>query len=141
MGIKIKHRDGCTTELQSDGQFWLSSGEANRKPYAYFSPASMTHHTLNAFMTLGVPQKYPPEKYIPIYDDILRHADDFKIKKLRVLFKEIEKTNRGDLLVVRYGYVQASQFPHLIRKRKSTMASSERKVRLLKISDFEMHHK
>jgi hypothetical protein len=135
---KIISRDGSTVQIQGDGQIWLSIGTEQRKPIAFTSPAYVKNHCANLFTIFCIEKKY--DKYVPVYDVIFRHAKRFHIRQLRMMFQEVKDTHVGQRLNITYGYISSSRFSHLRKRRKSTMAN-ERKVRLLRRSDFTFHSK
>lgn len=137
---KLYTRDGRSIGLHPNGQIWVSCGSENRKPIAFFCSATMTNHVLNLYKVLDSEYLKKYEKYIPVYDVFLRYAKVFHIRQLRMFFQTVKETEVGQLLVIRYGYITRSHFSHLRKKRKLVKAGYGN-VRLLKESDFEMHHK
>lgn len=127
---KIVSRDGTTTQLQDDGQIWVEHEKGS-----FSSPGYVVNGTCNIFKLFGVAQKY--DKYFPVDEKILKYADKFGVKQLRMGFHEIKKTKVGDKLIVSYGYIKRSSFDHLQEQRRLTSWGT-RQARLLKKSDFDL---
>lgn len=128
---KIKSHDGSFIDLQKDGQIWISNGKKND---SFSSCGWVVNRACNVYKILGLDIKY--RKYFPVHKKILKFADKFKIRKLRLILTEEYKVKYGTKLVTKYGYINRSNFKRLLDKRR-IIASNNGSVVLLKLSDAE----
>ena len=105
---------------------------------SFSSPGYVKNGVVNIYEIVALKSNH----HVGVDDALLKYAAEFHIDKLRMLFTRVEDTPVGQRLVVEYGYIPATDFPSLRDKREKVPSNGRysRVARLLKKSDFEMHH-
>ena len=126
---KIVSKDGSYIDLQKDGQIWVSQDGRT-----FSSPAYVRNGVVNVYSLLGVERKY--EDYFAVEERILKHAKRLGINKLRAFKQSLKETEEGFVVTIQYGYLKASKFDSLLKKRKIVPCFSRTAV-LLKYTDLK----
>jgi len=126
---KIVSKDKSIISLDKvSGQIWAS----NDNERSFFSCGTVVNGACNVHKICSIPDKY--KDYFPVSTKLLRFAERFGIRKLRLISHDSKLVKYGWKICQSYGYVSSSRFDSLLRKRKQIEVHSH-KIILLKRSD------
>jgi hypothetical protein len=127
---KIVSKNGSFMSGEPNGQLWISHD--NGKSFSMVGTIYNGHCNIHKLQSL--PDKY--NDYFPVYLKLLRFADRFKIKKLRLIRITQKLVEAGWTAETKYGYVDKKKFEYLMKNRKNKQMG-ENVVVLLKEKDAE----
>lgn len=126
----IKRKDGTKINLTDDGNIWYINSKTGGPCIGY-----IVNKVCNVTHLYGVNAKNV-DKYYPVDRFIFKYAEKLHIRKIRLQLDKYIKTDVGNRLIIRYGYVDRSKFNYLLEHRKQSQIGDDRKVVLIKKSDL-----
>lgn len=126
---KIVSKDKTFISLTSDGQIWTSHDGRS-----FSSCGTIVHGACNVHKPCSLDKKY--DKYFAVQFKLLRFAERFEIRKLRLIHNFPVWGKYGWIYKTRYGYVSAKKFKYLMKRRKHVTAGNANFI-LLKHTDID----
>ena len=131
--ISIKRKDGTKINMNGDGNVWHITEKSGGPCLGY-----IVNHVVNVSKLYGL-HEATKDKYVPVNRLILKYAGTLRIKRLRIQLDKTIKTDVGNRVIIRYGYVNSDKFDYLLEHRKMvSLGMTTDKAVLLRKTDLSI---